>query len=174
MSLHRLPDKVSRTKIENFLVFLDGAKNLNEVNDKGRTSVFVAARLGKLEHLLALIGKGADVNLVDAFGESPLQVSCRKGHGDAARILLRAGAELNYFNGSENTIYRETAMGAAVRHGNHAVFEMLCDFGADPNIPGDGTAPLHLAASYASDFVLPLLRLRLRGIRKRRPIYARR
>lgn len=87
-----LPLSAASDDIDSFALAVRAASDLNETNEFGRTAVFEAARLGRIEHLAILLESGADMNLTDLAGESPLEIAGVNRHPETIVFLQNAGA----------------------------------------------------------------------------------
>jgi ankyrin repeat protein len=89
-------------------------KKVNKRNDRGETSLHLAAKRGDVKYAKRLIKAGADVNVRDwaggllnalaciecsctrfLLGWTPLHEACNHGCVEVARQLLKAGANVN-------------------------------------------------------------------------------
>jgi ankyrin repeat protein len=153
-----LLDSTRRLGIKNFQAVLTAYQNLEERCPRGRTSLFHAARLGRIQHLQLLLGKGADPDARDFTDEAPLQAAARYGKDDCLGLLLEFGADLNHCPSPEKSEYSETALCSAVRKAPHLVDELL-QAGADPNRATSALRfPLYFAAqSDSASTLIPKL-----------------
>jgi hypothetical protein len=129
-----LPNAVTRLSIEKFSELLSATQEIEARDAKGRTALFRAARVGRLNHVQLLLSKGADPNAIDSTGESPLQSSVRYSHLECAKLLIDAGAEVNYCPPPEANEYSESALCSAVRKATTELVALLLSRGADPNL----------------------------------------
>ncbi|PSX15188.1 ankyrin repeat domain-containing protein [Photobacterium kishitanii] len=84
-----------------------------------------------------LLEKGLDVNAIDSYGNTPLLYAVRQRNVEGIRLLLE--------NGADKLIEHENLEGvSALRMGfdsmplNYEVFDLLLQFGADPDVKKDG------------------------------------
>ncbi len=75
------------------LWLIDNSKNLNRLNVRGETPLFLAATKGKTEYVRKLVEKGADVNLSGKDKYSPLMSAVMNGNYEVAEFLLNNGAD---------------------------------------------------------------------------------
>ncbi|XP_026061334.1 ankyrin repeat domain-containing protein 12 isoform X2 [Carassius auratus] len=68
---------------------------VNKRNERGETSLHMAAIRGDVKQVKELIELGADVNVKDFAGWTPLHEACNLGYYDVAKVLIGAGAEVN-------------------------------------------------------------------------------
>ncbi|XP_051990389.1 ankyrin repeat domain-containing protein 12 isoform X1 [Xyrauchen texanus] len=68
---------------------------VNKRNERGETSLHMAAIRGDVKQVKELISLGADVNVKDFAGWTPLHEACNLGYYDVAKVLIGAGAEVN-------------------------------------------------------------------------------
>jgi len=71
---------------------------LLRVNDKGQTTLMVAAGQGRADLIPGIVGAGVNVNAQDNDGDAALYYAASNGHTEAAQALLRAGANVNAAN----------------------------------------------------------------------------
>jgi hypothetical protein len=135
-----LPDLVSRSGVKRIRAVLESGASINEKDAAGRTALFRASRLGKVETVELLLEFRADVNAADLKGEAPLQAASRYGHLDCVRLLVKLGAVVNYCPDSSKTEYSETALCSAVRKRRHDIVTFLLNSGASPNV---GSVQMH-------------------------------
>lgn len=127
---------------------LSAGKNIEQVDDRGRTPLMVAASIGSLESMQILISAGANVNAVDSFGVTPLMLGIR----DIAktRLLIAAGAKPN-----DRTKQGQTALVlAASTAGAIETVQLLVRSGADPKVIGSGDRNGLIVAATANDLDL--------------------
>ncbi|CAL8346631.1 unnamed protein product [Merluccius merluccius] len=68
---------------------------VNKRNERGETTLHLAAIRGDAKQVKELISLGADVNVKDFAGWTPLHEACNLGYYDVAKVLIAAGAEVN-------------------------------------------------------------------------------
>ncbi|XP_059914626.1 ankyrin repeat domain-containing protein 12 isoform X1 [Gadus macrocephalus] len=68
---------------------------VNKRNERGETTLHLAAIRGDSKLVKELISLGADVNVKDFAGWTPLHEACNLGYYDVAKVLISAGAEVN-------------------------------------------------------------------------------
>ncbi|KJG05885.1 hypothetical protein UB40_20285 [Photobacterium kishitanii] len=90
-----------------------------------------------LSSIQFLLEKGLDVNAIDSYGNTPLLYAVRQRNVEGIRLLLE--------NGADKLIEHENLEGvSALRMGfdsmplNYEVFDLLLQFGADPDVKKDG------------------------------------
>jgi ankyrin repeat protein len=77
--------------------------SINEKNEKGHSTLMLAAYNGHFDLVQFLIAQGADVNSVDLDGNSILMGVAFKGHTSIFELLIEAGANLDYTNPKNQT-----------------------------------------------------------------------
>lgn len=68
--------------------------DLNGLDERGQTALFVACVWGRIKVCRTLLRAGADVNFRTPEGTSPLDVVLQTGFSELLRLLLWAGADL--------------------------------------------------------------------------------
>jgi ankyrin repeat protein len=120
---------------------------IEEVDAKGRTALFRAARVGRLGNLKLLLERGANANAKDYIDEAPLGVAARYGHAECVSMLLEAGADIDAWHDPKKNAVGESALCSAVRKRFADVVNVLLAAGANPNaFPPNGLVPLQQAA----------------------------
>ena len=83
---------------------------LSNVDEKGRTSLYIAARSGFYDTTKALLENGAPVNQVQRDGSTPLHGAAYYGQVPVVKLLLSYGADPNHKNQWGNTPADETSI----------------------------------------------------------------
>ena len=149
-----LPDAVSRMKIERFRELLQPNTDLEQRDEKGRTALFRASRLGKSDLVRLLLDRRADPNALDSSGEAPLQAAARYGHLECVEMLVAAGADLDHYPPPEKSPFSETAICSAARK-QPGIAKWLLRHGADPNIASSARRlPLGMVLAHSGDVEL--------------------
>jgi len=149
-----LPDAVSRMKIEGFRELLQPNTDLEQRDEKGRTALFRASRLGKSDLVRLLLDRRADPNALDSSGEASLQAAARYGHAECLELLVAAGAHLDHFPPPESSPYSETALCSAARK-QPDLAKVLLRYGADPNVSSIARRlPLGMVLAHSGDIEL--------------------
>ena len=134
-------------KLEKFTELLRRSHDVEQRDQKGRTALFRAARIGKSDIVRLLLDHGADSNAEDKTGEAPLQAASRYGHQECVEMLIAAGAKLDHCPPPETTEYSETALCSASRK-HPEIAKILLRHGANPNAASSaGRLPLIFAAA---------------------------
>jgi ankyrin repeat protein/Flp pilus assembly protein TadD len=102
-----------------------GNSDVLKVNDKGQTTLMIAAANGRADLIPSIVAAGVAVNARDNDGDAALYYAASNGHTDAAIALLRAGANPNAANDKGST----ALIGAAVS-GHTAIVQLLLSNGA--------------------------------------------
>ncbi|KAJ3394202.1 hypothetical protein HDU84_009522 [Entophlyctis sp. JEL0112] len=110
----------------------------------GRTALHVAASENQYNAVEFLLLHGANVHQRDRYGRCPLFDAVRERHTEVARLLVQAGS---HFVEEEIPEVSQLAAQAAFE-GNIALIELLCECGANMNVPGrDGRNAVHMAVA---------------------------
>lgn len=122
---------------------LQAGATINEKDVEGNTPLHVAVEASKNEiaTVQCLLENGASPNACNAIGAVPLHYVClrKTNHRSIANILLENGAQID-----DQTFSGRTALSFACEHQVPELVEILCIFGANPNIVDkDGNAPIH-------------------------------
>jgi ankyrin repeat protein len=134
-------------KLEKFTELLRQRDDIEQRDQKGRTALFRAARIGKSDIVRLLLDHGANSNAEDKTGEAPLQTASRYGHQECVEMLIAAGAKLDHCPAPETTEYSETALCSAARK-HPEIAKTLLRHGANPNAASSaGRLPLIYAAA---------------------------
>ncbi|KAJ8374953.1 hypothetical protein SKAU_G00055330 [Synaphobranchus kaupii] len=116
---------------------------VNKRNERGETSLHMAAIRGDVKQVKELIGLGADANVKDFAGWTPLHEACNLGHYDVAKVLLATGAEVNT-QGLED----DTPLHDASSSGHKDIVRLLLRHGGNAFQANDhGDRPVDVADS---------------------------
>jgi ankyrin repeat protein len=134
-------------KLEKFKDLLRQSDDIEQRDQKGRTALFRAARIGKADIVRLLLDHGADPNAEDSTGEAPLQAASRYGYVECVEMLIAAGARLDHCPPPQTSGYSETALCSTVRK-HPEIAKILLSHGANPNSASPARRlPLIFAAS---------------------------
>lgn len=97
----------------------------DEHRDK-RTSLILAAAMGRFEAVKILLEAGANTNAQDAIGDSPLHWAARRGENQTALLLISHRAKLDMQNK-----YGETPLILAAAVGSKTIVKALLDANAN-------------------------------------------
>lgn len=86
---------IRRTNLDIVKYLVENGAEINDCNENGRNSAFVAANIKKPEILKFLIGRGANLDFVDKFGKTALQNSIAENFSDIVEILVEGKADLD-------------------------------------------------------------------------------
>uniref|UniRef100_S4R595 Uncharacterized protein n=1 Tax=Petromyzon marinus TaxID=7757 RepID=S4R595_PETMA len=116
---------------------------VNKRNERGETSLHMAAIRGEVRQLRELISRGADVNVKDFAGWTPLHEACNHGYYAVAKQLLLAGADVN-----TRGLDDDTPLHDAASNGYLGVVRLLMRYNADPyQKNAKGECPVDVACS---------------------------
>ena len=140
-----------------FVGFLQEHHRLADLNTvrlaDGRTALFVAAKMGRLQTVTHLLGAGADHSLTTTNGSSPLLVACGNGHTAVVLLLTDKGANVNQARNDGTT-----PLWMASADGHTAIVLLLTEKGANINqADNDGFSPLFVACDQGHTAVVVLL-----------------
>lgn len=129
---------------------------VNESDERGQTSLHLAAFRGDTDLLSCLLQAGADVNLLDENDCSPLHIACTRtpqSLGDI-RLLIKYGALVNSKNVLGQTplhicLVQHLSENMSITAWEEVVNELICS-GSDLNLAdSNGNSPLLLLAKLA-------------------------
>jgi len=103
--------------------------NVNEADDYGVTSLFLACANGSSGMVEELLKAGADPNAADWSGVAPLMMCARTGNLDTVKLLLARGAKVN----SAETRQEQTALMWAAAEKHPDMVQALIERSADVN-----------------------------------------
>lgn len=122
----------------------DGVDELNELDEEGRTPLYVAVERGDRKSVETLLARGADVEARTHAGISPLYCAAFNGNIDIMKLLIEHGAEVN-----AQIVEGLTALFAASEKDHTQAIDFLVKQGADVNAKAvlrPTETPLHEAA----------------------------
>ena len=124
------------------------------------TPLQLAVLQGDVAAVRRLVAKGADPNATDRYGWSPLHFAVPLGGMEVVSTLLGAGAHPD-----ARTVGGATALHLAASQASESVVSALLDAGVDPNAKDveDGWSPLHYAARFQEEALLPVITVLLRA-----------
>jgi ankyrin repeat protein len=93
----------------------------------GRTALWYATFMERLENIEELLQSGADINTRDKYGATPLYWAAANGRTEVVKLLLKHGAD---FCKNINANWFETPLVAAARNGHTEIVELLLQAGA--------------------------------------------
>ncbi|XP_071124061.1 uncharacterized protein [Mytilus edulis] len=124
-------------------MLLEMESDINVTDKFGRTALFVASKLCKLDVVNMLLSKGADTSICDFNGQYPLLIACQEGYVDIVEVLLKQTTNINRCDSNGTT-----PLIAASNAGKKGILEMLVLAKADITICNKkGQSPLYVAAS---------------------------
>lgn len=104
--------------------------DINKLDSKGRSLLFLAARCDQPEVAVQLLAAGCDANLADSEGNTPLHEAAEAGHLEVLRILLKNGkCDVNAKN-----VFGQTPLMRAVFNENLEVVKLLVKAGSDLHV----------------------------------------
>ncbi|MCX5661056.1 MAG: ankyrin repeat domain-containing protein [Planctomycetota bacterium] len=106
-----------------------------------KSTLWQAAKAGRLERVEALLANGAAVDAPDERGQTPLHLAAGGGHAAIVQALLAKGADANARSKSDGS-----PLLAAASRGSRAIVESLIEKGASIDAQDDaGLTPLLVA-----------------------------
>jgi ankyrin repeat protein len=128
------------------------------IKRKGSAALILSVKNGDKGISELLLQHGTDPN-ISVNGSPPLHWAAQAGFADIVELLLKSGASVN-----EGSARNSTALAFAcgygdrnLHHPNAKVVELLLQYGADLNIPANGSLPLHWAAQAGFADIVELL-----------------
>lgn len=114
--------------------------DIDETNEKGETSLYIALKMGHEELVELLLEKDADVTISTNKGATILGIASDRSTAEIVEKILTKGADVNESMGAISY------MAAAAYSGNMDVMRVLMEHGADINLqPEGGPSALHTA-----------------------------
>nr|CCA24177.1 ankyrinlike protein putative [Albugo laibachii Nc14] len=87
----------------------EGGANVNEKNENGASSLYIASHEGHIETVKLLLSLGADVNSCNRTCHTSLHVAVAEHHGEVATYLINAVANKNAVDATGVSIWHEAA-----------------------------------------------------------------
>ncbi|XP_055382478.1 ankyrin repeat domain-containing protein 12-like [Condylostylus longicornis] len=110
-------------------------------NERGETSLHVAAIKGDQDTVKKLLESGVSPNVADFAGWTPLHEACNHAHYNVALTLVKAGANVN-----ARGLDDDTPLHDAATIGHLKLVKMLVEKGADINLKNrKGRTPVDIA-----------------------------
>ena len=123
---------------------LEAGADVNALNPKGNSALYMASNSGNLEVVRKLLAKGAQVDHAAPSTIFPLHAAVARGHVEIVEMLLDAGADLNAKN------FAMTPVLVAISYQHERVLERLLTRGAEANANLSEEPALHLATRKGS------------------------
>ena len=102
--------------------------NINAVNIKGETALYLACTRGNLENVTALINAGANINTANKYGITPLKQSVHACNSNLVKLLISHKADPNI---ADDELW--TPLIKAAFDGSYYIVEELIEAKADLN-----------------------------------------
>ncbi|KAF4433168.1 hypothetical protein F53441_13769 [Fusarium austroafricanum] len=143
--------------------------NIDKLDGKGRTQLFLSASRGDVEMARVLCDRGAIIEATSYNGHTPLQAAARNGHTAVVDLLLEKGACIETPTVAKLLIgkganieatgeYGDTPLICAAKHGSEAVVKLLIEKGANLETANEtGSTPLICAAKHGHEGLVGLL-----------------
>jgi len=140
--------------VEIALLLLGQGADVNLMDMKGRTPLYVASTRGRRDHVELLLKHHADVNLMNSqSSKSALRAAARLGEVEIARLLLHHGASVDSRD-SEGW----TSLQSASQYGHLDIMQLLIQSGAAVDTPdNEGSTALFAASQYGHLDIVRLL-----------------
>lgn len=117
---------------------------------KGRTPFIHHCKCNNIEVVRTLLKYECDVTAVYKE-KNGLMFACGNGHSELLRLLLQQKSILALI---DTAITFTTPLIAAIEHGHTDIFDILIEFGANPNVPVEyGHSPL-MEACFGDDMII--------------------
>lgn len=100
-------------------------KDVNSLDNFGRSAMWVAASKGLHRVVWTLYSMGSDLCQTNQYGETPLWIAAKNGHFDTVKILCELNSDLDACNNSQ-----ETPVSAALDNNHLSVVDLLVSYGA--------------------------------------------
>jgi ankyrin repeat protein len=114
--------------VETLNHLLSSGRDIDSVDDLGRTPLITAGMMGHTDVMRVLVHRGADLDLADGpSGETALGWAACFGHHDVVMLLIKAGASVNPMSDK----CRCSPLMHAVANGHRATENALRAAGAD-------------------------------------------
>ena len=132
------------------VALVNAGADVNAKDSFGRTSLTLAAQLGRTEIIDVLVRAGADPNVKDQLGWTPITLAFDNCHFDAVRALVKAGADRSQIPKDLNAKDKAgfTPLVEASRRGDISSVRALFQLGLDPNSRDESGRTLLEGASF--------------------------
>ncbi|GAU98765.1 hypothetical protein RvY_09868 [Ramazzottius varieornatus] len=139
---------------ETVKLLLKNNARIDVFDDQGKAALHIAAENGFVEILDLLLRSKAFVNSKTRSGFSALHLATMKGHTEMIHLLV----EKHHAAVDVMSMLRQTPLHLAAKYKQPAIFQLLLQLGADPNIQDqNGQTPLFLATALDSVDVVALV-----------------
>ena len=103
-------------------ILLDHGADVNCRSGEGETALMRAAFKGQVEVVKILLAEGAKMNIqvAEDGGMTALMGAAAAGHAEVVKLLIVNGADVKV-----KTLYRDTALTLAQKHGHSQIVQML-------------------------------------------------
>ncbi|MDD5456818.1 MAG: ankyrin repeat domain-containing protein [Candidatus Margulisbacteria bacterium] len=141
----KLIDAVKKGDLQGTIEILNLGANIHSRDDKGRTTLMLAALNKHPDIVSALLEKGADISMTDnSKSSNALLYAAEGGDIECIRLLLKAGSDINYKNS-----YNWTALMTAADSNKPEAVRFLKGNKADLHIISHiGQNAMHLAVRF--------------------------
>lgn len=123
---YNLIRSVNENSIEEIRSLISAGAEVNFVNNRGESPLFLAMKSGNREIIDLIISAGAELNCTNSSNESPLMIAVRENNFPLVQKLVKSGADINF-----KTPEGRTALFECTASGKTEIYSYLREKGAD-------------------------------------------